>query len=91
MRVLHDAVGLTALVVLGQVLGDGQSFVGDEEQTVTVFELLHLVAGADPPAKLGLRRGVGIEVAGTEGSADLVDMGGQAVHHGFGDAAIGMQ
>src|SRR2546430_11889835 len=54
LGILHDAVGLPALVVLGQVLGERHPLLGDEEQAVAVLVLLHLLARADPAPKLGL-------------------------------------
>src|SRR5687767_5629283 len=59
VRVADDPVGLAALVILGQVLGDREAFLVHEEQAVAVLVLLHLVAGADPATELGFFLGVG--------------------------------
>src|SRR5207249_7477608 len=62
-RILDDPVRVPALVVLGEVLGDGEALRRDEQQAVAVLPFLHLVARADPAAQLGLRLRIRIEVA----------------------------
>src|SRR6185503_11786721 len=89
--VLDDPVGRAPFVVLGQVLGDGQPVRRHEEQAVAVFPLLHLVAGADPAAQLGLRLGIGVEVARAEGPPDQLDVAREALHHGLGHAHVRVQ
>ena len=91
MLVAHDPIGVPPLVPLGQVLGDGQPVGSDEEQAVAVLVLLHLVAGADPAALLGLGGRIRIEVARAERLADLFDVAGEARHHGLGHGPVGMQ
>src|SRR2546428_1452399 len=91
LGILHHAVGLPALVVLGQVLGDWHALLGDEEQAVAVLVLLHLLARADPAPLLGLCLGVRIEVAGAERTTDFFDMPGQALHDGFGHGHVGVE
>src|SRR4029077_13012557 len=91
MLVLRDSVGVAALVVFGQVFGDRQSVRPDEQQAVAVLVLLHLVAGADPAALLGLGCRVWIEVARAERLADLLDMPGEPGHHGLGYGPVGVE
>ena len=58
---------------------------------MAVLPLLHLVAGADPAAQLGLRLGIGVEVARAEGPPDQLDVAREALHHGLGDAHVRVQ
>src|SRR5262249_43122649 len=89
-RVLDDAIGLSAVVVLRQVLGDRQSLRRDEQQTVTVFVLFHLVAGTDPAAAVlvQLRLLVGIEVARAQRFAQHVEVQGEALDHRLADLGL---
>src|SRR5262245_60368214 len=72
--ILHEAVGVASLVSFGQVLGDRHALGRDEQQAVAVLVLLHLVAGADPAAELGLRGRIRVEVAWAERTAHLLDV-----------------
>src|SRR5262249_27892678 len=66
------------------MLRDGQALGRDEEQAVTVLPLLHLVARADPSAKLGLGLWVRIEVARAQGPSDQLDVACETFHDGLG-------
>src|SRR5262245_13001768 len=89
--ILHQAVRRATFVILGQVLRDGQTLRRDEEQAVAVLPFLHLVAGADPPAKLGLGLWIRIEVARAEGPPDLFDVARETFHHGLGHRHVRVQ
>src|SRR5215831_14421167 len=58
---------------------------------MTVLPLLHLVARADPAAKLGLGLGVRVEVARAEGPSDLLDVARETLHYGLGHRHVWMQ
>ncbi len=83
-----EAVGLAAFVVLGQVFGDGKTFLIAKEQSVAVLPALHLFAGADPELLLDLRLLVLEEHAGAERFPDLVGVLGEADDEEFGDLAL---
>ena len=91
VRILDDAVDLAALVAFWQVLGNRKTFRITEEQSVAVFVLLHLLAGADPGAPLHLFLLVLVEVAGAERSTEVVHVLGEADHEELGDLALGME
>src|SRR5437867_1635352 len=90
-RVPYDAVRLASLVVLGQVLGDGDTFGRHEQEAMAVLVLLHLVAGADPAPLLRLRGRIRIEIAGTERLAHLLDVAREPCHDRLGDGAVGVE
>src|SRR5262245_15746673 len=76
-----------------QVLGDRQPLRGDEQQAVTVFPFLHLVAGAKPPAPvlLKLLTLVRVEVAGAEGSPHFLQVGGQPLDDRLRHPRVGVR
>src|SRR5438093_499325 len=88
MRILDQAIGLSAVVVLGKILGDRNPFLVHEQEAVAVFPLLHLVARADPPTLLRFLLRVRIEVAGAEGLAHQLDVARQPLDDRLGDAAV---
>ena len=77
-RIGDEAVTLTALMVLGQILGDRHAVLTDEEQAMAIFIDLHFVAGAHPPSQLGFGLLVRVKVARAQGLAQLVDVSGEA-------------
>src|SRR5262249_9784187 len=91
VRVLHEPVGSASLVVLGQVLGDGKPLRRDEQQAVAVLPLLHLVAGADPPAQLRLGLRIGVEVAGAERSPHQLDVAREPLDDRLGHRHVRME
>ena len=86
-----DSVDLDAFVIFGQVFGDGKTFLIAEEQSMAVFPALHFLAGTDPGRFFDLFRLVLVEVAGTERSAELVDVFGETDHEELGDVFLGME
>jgi hypothetical protein len=91
MGVRTVAVDLATFVVLGEMLGDGKTFRIAEEQSMAIFPLLHLVAGADPGALFDLLDLVIIEIAGAERAAKVVDVLGEANDEKLGDVLLGME
>ena len=85
MRVGDQAVDFAAFVVVGEVLGNGKTFLIAEEQSMAIFPLLHLLAGTDPGGGFDLFGFVFVVVAWAEGSADFVDVFGEANHEKFGN------
>ena len=74
VRILAVSVCLATLVVLGQMFGDGKTFLVAEQQSVAVFPALHLLAGADPELLVDLFLLVLEEHARAERFPDLVDV-----------------
>ena len=77
LGVADQAVDLAALVVVGEMLGDGKTFLIAEEQSMAVLPSLHLFTGADPGGGLDLLLLVFVEVARTEGTSQLIDVLGE--------------
>ena len=83
--VFDFAVDGAAFVVLGEIFCDGQTALSYEEQSMAVFVDLHIVARADPRSMLDLFFLAGVEAAGAERPADVIDVLGQAQDHRLGD------
>lgn len=78
-------------MVLREILGDGHAIFPHEQQAVAILVNLHLIAGADPTPEFGFCLFIRIEVAGAQGLAEFIHVGGEPLDDRLGDRGIRMK
>ena len=91
LRVGDQAVDFATFVVVGEVLGNGKTFLIAEEQSMAVFPFLHLFAGTDPGGGFDLFGLVFVVVARAEGTAEFINVLGEANDEEFRKITLRMQ